>query len=264
MAHEPTTTSHAFNPPALPQVRKISKADLEDALAKGFSDFREKPSHVFFLGIIYPIVGLLLARLAFGYALLPILFPLVAGFALLGPLAAIGFYEISRRREQGLDTSWWQVFGLFRAKSIGAIVALGLLLMVLYVAWLSTANAIYHYYFGPKYPASFGEFFHQVFATPEGLMLILIGNAAGFLFALLIFSISVVSFPLLVDRDVSAPAAMVTSIRAVAANPLIMMGWAIFITLALIVGSLPFLLGLAIVLPVLGHASWHLYKKIVV
>jgi uncharacterized membrane protein len=256
-----TTTIHAH--PALPGVRKITFGDLYDALVKGFDDFAHKPSHVFFLSLIYPVIGLILFRLTFGYDLLPLLFPLAAGFALLGPFAAIGFYEISRRREEGLDTSWWHALELRHAKSRGAILALGALSMVIYLIWLWSAEAIYEGIFGAPV-TSVSNFIRQVFETPEGMKLMIIGNAVGFLFAALIFSISVVSFPMLVDRDVSAPVAIVTSLRAVLRNPVQMAAWALFIALALAVASVPFLLGLVIVLPVLGHASWHLYRKVVV
>jgi uncharacterized membrane protein len=253
----------AYAPPALPKVRRIHLADLRDALAAGWDDFIAKPSHVLFLGILYPIIGLFLARLTFGYDVLPLLFPLAAGFALLGPFAATGFYEISRRRERGLEPSWWSVFGLLRSQSRGSILALGALLMVIFFAWIGAAQLIYEALFGPEPVASLSAFVHQVFETPQGRTLITVGIGVGILFALLAFSISVVSFPLMVDKDVSAPAAIITSVRAVLANPFVMAAWAAIITAALIVGSLPAFLGLAVVLPVLGHASWHVYRRVV-
>ena len=252
-----------YDPPALPAVRKITFADLKDALAEGWEDFTRKPSYVLLLGIIYPIIGLFIARLTFGYDVLPLLFPLAAGFALLGPFAGLGFYEISRQREQGLDPSWRSVFSLLRSKSRGSILALGTLLMVIFFAWIGTAETIYDALFGDAPATSLSGFVHQVFETKEGRTLTLVGIGSGFLFAILTFSISVVSFPLLVDRNVSTAAAIVTSVKAVLANPVTMMAWAAIIATALIVGSLPLFLGLAIVLPVLGHASWHIYRKVV-
>jgi uncharacterized membrane protein len=262
MTYEPLAFPAAV-PTAIPEVRKINFADVKQSLAQGFDDFKAKPSHVFFLGIIYPLLGLFLIRLALGYKVLPLLFPMVAGFLLLGPLAAIGFYEISRRREEGLDASWWRAFGLLRSHSIGAILALAGLLILVFVAWLWAAESIYVALFGPQEPVTVTLLLDQVFGTRNGLWLLLIGNFVGFLFALFVFSMSVVSFPLLIDRDVGAPAAMVTSFKAVTANPVVMLQWALLITAAVIIGSLPLLLGLAIVLPILGHASWHLYRKVV-
>ncbi len=263
MTHE-SASAKTYAPPALPAVRKITFADLNDALAEGWEDFRRKPSHVLLLGVIYPIIGLFLARLTFGYDVLPLLFPLVAGFALLGPFAALGFYEISRRREQGLEPSWWSVFHLLQSTSRGSILALGALLMAIFFIWIGTAETIYKALFGDAPAMTLSGFVHQVFETSEGRRLTIVGVGIGFLFALLTFSISVVSFPLLVDRDVSAPAAIVTSVKAVLASPVTMLAWAAIIAAALIVGSLPLFLGLAIVLPVLGHASWHIYRKAVV
>jgi uncharacterized membrane protein len=263
MTQEPAA-ANLYAAAMLPSVRKIAIGDLKDALAKGWDDFMHKPSHLLILAIIYPIIGLFLFRLTFGHHLLPLVFPLAAGFALLGPFAALGFYEVSRQRERGLDPSWWEVIGSVSRHSRGAILSLGALLMVIFFAWILTAESIFEAIFGNQLPSSLSEFLNEVFETQGGVELILIGNFVGFLFALLCFTISVVAFPLLLDRDVSAPAAIVTSIKAVLANPVTMLAWAIFVVAALIAGSLPALLGLVIVLPVLGHATWHLYRKVVV
>jgi uncharacterized membrane protein len=263
MTQEPAVAD-LYAAPILPAVRKITIGDLKDALAKGWDDFMHKPSHVLILAIVYPVIGLFLFRLTFGYNLLPLLFPLAAGFALLGPFAALGFYEVSRRREEGQDPSWWEVLRSVCHRSRGAILALGALLMVIFFAWIMTAEIIFEAIFGAQPPSSLNGFIDEVFKTQGGVELILIGNFVGFLFALLCFTISVVAFPLLLDRDVSAPAAIVTSVKAVLANPVTMLAWAIFVVAALIIGSLPLLLGLVVVLPVLGHATWHIYRKVVV
>ena len=248
---------------AAPKVRTIRPSDLFDALAKGLDDFKAMPSHVVFLSLVYPVAGLLFARLAFGYELLPILFPLLAGFALIGPLAAIGLYELSRRRELGLSTSWKDAFGVLRSHSIPAIVTLGSLLMAIFLTWLITAQLIYDTTFGGERPVSIAGFVEDVLTTRPGWTLILVGNAVGFLFALTAFTISVVSFPLLLDRDVGFAAAIATSVRAVLANPFSMALWGLIVAAALAVGSLPLLIGLAVVMPVLGHSTWHLYRKVV-
>lgn len=258
-----SVTAHDAHADDLPAIRKITFADLGDALTEGLDDFLTKPSHVILLGVLYPLIGLVLARLAFGYDVLPLVFPLIAGFTLLGPLVAIGFYELSRRREQGLEVSWSAVSGIFQSRSRRAIVTLGLVLLALFVAWLWAAQLIYTQIFGDETPKSFSGFINQIFETPEGMRLIIIGNAVGLVFAAFIFAISVVSFPLLLDRDVSAPVAAVTSLKAVAANPLIMAAWGFIVAATLAVASIPFFLGLAVAVPLLGHATWHLYKKTV-
>lgn len=245
-----------------PNVRKIGLADLRDALRKGINDFWAMPTHSIFLIVIYPIVGFSLLRLSFGYDMLPVVFPLIAGFALLGPLVAIGLYEMSRRRERGLPPSW-EVLNVFSLPRVRSIATLGVVLMVIFLAWLSAAMAVYQSTFGTWTPPSFGEFARQVFTTPSGSTLILVGCGVGFLFALVTFAVSVVSFPMLVDRDAGAVAAVQTSIRAVAANPVTMAVWGGIVASALLIGSLPALIGLAVVLPVLGHATWHLYRKLV-
>jgi uncharacterized membrane protein len=242
--------------PAHPSIRRIGFADLKDALAKGVDDFMAMPTHAMFLCMIYPIIGLVLARLAFGYSILPLLYPLVSGFVLVGPLAALGLYELSRRREAGLPGAATHAFDVLRSSSIGAIVARGLLLLLLIVGvWLAIANAIYVADFGYAPPASFASFIHEVLTTPAGWNLIVVGNAVGFCFAVVVLTIGVVSFPLLLDRDVGAAVALLTSIRAVAENPLVMAAWGLIVAVLLALGSLPFFLGLTVVLPVLGHAT---------
>jgi uncharacterized membrane protein len=249
--------------PSRPSIRRIGFADLKDALAEGFDDFMAMPTHAMFLCAIYPIIGLVLARLAFGYSILPLLYPLASGFVLVGPLAALGLYELSRRREAGLPGEATHAFDVVRSSSVGAIVALGLLLLVIVGVWLAVADAIYVADFGYTPPASFASFVHDVLTTPAGWNLIVIGNGVGFCFAVVVLTISVVSFPLLLDRDVGAAVALLTSIRAVATNPLVMAVWGLIVAALLALGSLPFFLGLTVVLPVLGHATWHLYRKVV-
>jgi uncharacterized membrane protein len=246
-----------------PVIRKIRIADLKDALARGLADFSAMPTHAAFLCLIYPIVGLVFARLLIGYDVLSLLFPLAAGFALVGPFAALGFYELSRQREQGLNPSWQNAFDVLHSPSRGAIAAVGALLLVMFVVWIAVAQAIYIAAFGYEPAASIPSFLHQVFTTPAGWKLMIIGNGVGFLFALAALIISVVSFPLLLDRDVGAVEAVLTSLRAVAANPVPMAVWGLIVAVLLVIGSLPFFVGLAVVLPVLGHATWHLYRKVV-
>ena len=248
---------------ARPDVRSIGISDIGDALKSGLDDFKAMPTHLAFLCLIYPIVTLVFARLYAGYEVLPLVFPLLAGYTLIGPLVAIGMYELSRRREQGLNTSRVHAFAVFRFPSFRSIAILGVLLMVIYFAWLTVAQSIYRLNFGDAVPGSVGEFANQVFTTGEGWTLILVGTWAGFLFAVVVFALSVMSFPMLLDRNVGVIVAVQTSIRAVAANPVTMGIWGFIVAAVLFLGSLPFFVGLAVALPVLGHATWHLYRKVV-
>jgi len=249
--------------PAHPVVRKITPADLKEALAKGFDDFWAMPSHLVFLGLIYPVVGVCLAALTFSNNALPLLYPLASGFALIGPIAGIGLYEISRRRELGLSTSWQDAFNVLKSPSIPSIIALGILLLVIFLTWLTTARLLYQSIFGYEVPASFAQLISQVLTTSEGMRLIVLGNIVGFVFAVAVLSISVISFPLLLDRDVGAAVAVYTSVKAVVMNPLTMALWGLIVAAALLIGSIPLFVGLAIVMPVLGHATWHLYRRVV-
>jgi uncharacterized membrane protein len=247
----------------LPQVRRITAFDLVAALRRGCDDFAAYRSDVIFLCLFYPVIGLVLARLAFGYALLPLIFPLASGFALIGPLAAIGLYEMSRRRETGAGIGWPDAFGVVRSRSFGAIVALGLLLLAIFALWIIAAAAIYALTLGPKPPVALGAFLSGVFTTRAGWAMIGIGIGVGFLFACLVLAISVVSFPLLLDRDVGFETAIATSVRTVIVNPVPIALWGLIVAGGLVIGSIPLLLGLIFVMPVLGHATWHLYRAVV-
>jgi uncharacterized membrane protein len=248
---------------SLPAIRRIKAADLIDVLARGLSDFEAYRSDVMFLCLIYPIVGVALVWLTFGYEMLPLVFPLAFGFAFVGPVAAVGLYEMSRRREQGIPTSWADAFGAIRSPGFGAILVLGLVLLTIFLLWLFAANWIYQITLGPEPPVSIGTFIRDVFTTSAGRSMIIVGLSVGVLFALLVLAISVVSFPLLLDRDVGLDAAVWTSIRVVAANPGPMLLWGLIVAGGLLIGSIPAFLGLVFVLPVLGHATWHLYRKVV-
>jgi uncharacterized membrane protein len=246
-----------------PVVRSIGMADLRDALAKGFDDFGAYRTDVVFIGLIYPLAGLVLGQLAFGNGMLPMLFPLVSGFALIGPVAAIGLYEMSRRREKGLDVTWAHTLDVARSPNFGAILGLTAILVVIFALWLVVAGLIYYATLGPALPTSIPDFLSDVFTTASGWAMIFMGVGIGFLFALGVLSISVVSFPLLLDRKVRVSTAIRTSVAVVQANPGPMLAWGFIVAAALVIGSIPALLGLIVAMPVLGHATWHLYRKAV-
>jgi uncharacterized membrane protein len=245
------------------KLRKITTADVFDALRLGWDDFAEKPSHYVFMCLIYPILGFILLTWARGGNLLQLIYPLLAGFALLGPFFALGLYEISRRRETHDDTSWKHALEVLRSPALPSILAVGAMLLALFLVWLYTAYAIYAWIYGPEQPASLPSFLIDVISTSRGWTLILVGNAVGFLFALVALATTAIAFPLLLRRDVGALNAVKYSLQAFFLNPVPMLLWGLIVSLALVVGTIPALVGLAVVLPVLGHSTWHLYRKIV-
>jgi uncharacterized membrane protein len=248
---------------APPVVRHIGLADLRAALRDGARDFEACRTDVMFLCLIYPIAGFLIGRFAFNHGLIPLIFPLIAGFALISPLFGVGLYEISRRRERGIAKGWTDVFAVLQAPAIGSILVMGLILLALFALWLFAASFIYTVTMGPDLPISASQFARDVLTTPQGWTMIVVGMGVGFLFALVVLIISVVSFPLLLDRNVGVYRAIGTSLRAVRENPGPMAAWGLIIAAGLLAGAIPLLVGLAIALPILGHATWHLYRRVI-
>ena len=253
-----------IDPAAAAEVRVISIEDVRSALKAGFADFLAMPTHVLFVVVIYPIIGLVIARMTLQGDLLPLAFPFAAGFALLGPFAALGTYELSRRRERGETPTWRDAAEALKSPARPAIAALGGLLLVLFFAWIATANMLYGALAGDQQVHSIGDLLRFALSTPAGWALIVLGNGLGFVFAAVAFAIGAISFPLLLDRGGSAPAALAASIRAVRASPGPMAVWAAVVAVGLALGSLPLFVGLAVVFPILGHATWHLYRRAVV
>jgi len=235
---EGTWEDRAAGPPT---VRKITATDIRDALSAGWRDFGAART-----------------------GMIALVFPLIAGFALIAPLFGVGLYEISRRREQGLEVRWTDAFAVVRSPAIGSIMVMGLLLLAIFCVWLFAANFLYTVTLGPDAPVSTVAFARDALTTPEGWTMTVVGIGVGFLFALAVLVIGVVSFPLLLDRNVGVGTAIATSVRAVRANPGPMLLWGLIVAAGLVVGTIPLLVGLAIILPVLGHATWHLYRKVVV
>ena len=251
-------------PILLPQINRISIADVRDVLDKGLGDFEAARTDVLVLSVVYPVVGLMLWWLASNYEMLPLIFPLLCGFALLGPVAAVGLYEISRQRENGRAVNWATAFDVVKSPSFGSIIVLGLALLVVFLFWLGTARYIYTAFLGTVPPQSAWAMLQEVLFTSAGRSMAIVGVVVGFLFAALVLTCSAISFPMLVDRNVGPVTAMLTSVRAIVANPVPMAVWGLIVGGGLLLGSIPFLLGLIVIVPIFGHATWHLYRKLVV
>ena len=248
---------------APPVTRKLAMADLADALRKGWEDLAAMRSDVMFACMLYPLMGAVLLGLATQGSMTHLLFPVLSGFALVGPVAGLGLYELSRRREAGLEVSWAAMFDVLRSPRFPRIVGLALFNAVIFMAWLLLADAIHAATLGPDRVQSLGALLTEAVSTPAGWVMILVGTGVGFLLALAVLAVSVVSFPLLLDRDVSLPVAVTTSVKVALENPGIIAAWGLIVAGLLVVGILPALIGLVVVLPVLGHATWHLYRKAV-
>ncbi|WP_193176900.1 DUF2189 domain-containing protein [Oricola nitratireducens] len=244
---------------ALPAVNRIGLDDVRQAIARGIDDLGAFRSDALSLAIIYPVAGIVLAVAASTHNLLPLIFPLASGFALIGPVAGIGFYALSRRREREAagekDTGTTPAYG--------AIPVVGLLLLAIFIAWLVTAYWIYLATLGQQPPQTTAAFVRDVFMTEAGRTMIVAGIGTGFLFAIAALSVGAISFPLMLDRPVGPVTAVRTSIRAATKNPGPMAAWGVIVAAGLVIGALPALIGLVIVIPLLGHATWHLYRSLV-
>jgi len=244
-------------------IRRIGMQDLKIALGQGLDDYWAKRGELLYLGLIYPVVGLVAFMVAFRADLLPLAFPLAAGISLMGPPVASGFYELSRRRERGEDPSWLDTLSIFKTPPLAGIAILTALVGLLFAAWVLCAWAIYAATLGTAPPASAEDFLIRLFTTPAGWGLIIVGNLVGLLFAVAALAVSVISFPMLVDLRAGPLTAAETSLRAVASNHRTFAAWGLIVAALLIIGSIPLFVGLAVVLPILGYSTWRLYTRVV-
>ena len=248
-------------------IRTIGVEDIRVALRQGWEDFQALRGDLIFIGFIYPVAVLFAILIASRLSILPLLFPLVAGSILFSPALASGFYELARRREQGLDTRWGHFLDVLRGRSAPALIDLTVVTAMLFLGWIIAAWFIFDATvgrLGPEAIASTSAFAQAVFGTAEGWWMIVIGNLVGLGFAIATLAVSVVSFPMILDKDVNWGVALRTSVRVARHNPMTVALWGLIVVGLLILGALPALVGLALVLPVLGYATWHLYTRAVV
>ncbi|SEA75505.1 DUF2189 domain-containing protein [Rubrimonas cliftonensis] len=246
-----------------PTIRTITVEDVSAALREGAEDFRAMPAFGMAIGLLFAIGGMAMLALAYQYDMVVLVFPMLAGFALIGPFAAMGLYEASRRRDAGQAVGLGDLFNIRRATTNVNILFLGFILLFAVFVWLRVALLIYALFFGLS-PTPLDHLLSEVFTTVNGFTFMLVGNAVGAGFAFVVFSITVVSFPYMLEKDVDPVTAVALSVSAVAKNLMPLLGWGLFVAIALAASWLPFFLGLIVVLPVLGHATWRLYKRMIV
>lgn len=245
-----------------PVVRAVSARDIAEALVQGLRDFQAAPLYGLTFGALYAAGGMLIVASVTALGMVYLAYPLAAGFALIGPFVAVGLYEVSRRREAGEPLSFAAVWRAMTGRRELAWMAF--VTLFIFIMWMYQVRFLMALFFGLKASfTSLPQFITAVLTTNEGLLFLMVGNLVGAALSLILFSLTVVSFPLLLDRDVDFVTAMITSVRAVATSPVPMIGWAAIIVMLLTVSALPFFLGLVVTLPVLGHATWHLYRRIV-
>ena len=260
MAHQITTGG--THPLHLREVQEIEVGDIPEVLRRGWHDFMLRPSAILYLVIVYPVIGVVATYIAWQMELVGLIYPLAAGFALVGPIASVGVLELSRRHEAGEEVSLLDAFSIIKRPEFRGILLMALLLFVLFTAWIVVAERIMVSTLGELAPDEFGAFLVAAVTTWEGLAMFVIGNFAGFLFAVVALCVSVISLPMLVDGERSVSVAIATSIQAAMVNPVPIAAWGLAVAVGLALGMLPVFAGLLIVLPVLGHANWHLYRRV--
>ena len=256
--HQPAARRAAKVP-----IRQITDDDLKIALRQGLDDFNDLRGDLFFAGLIYTLIGVAAVAMTTNMPLLPFFYPVVAGVGLLGPLAAVGFYELAKRREAGQEVHWFNFLDARKRSTVDDMGIVAALLLVIFVLWLMAAGILYALLFGWVTPQSIPDFLAMIFTTPRGWALIAAGAAVGAVFGWVVLALSVVSLPMLVDRNVSAAQAVSASWRAAHANKAEMVRWGVVVTALLVLGSIPLFVGLAFVLPWLGYSTWHLYTRLI-
>jgi uncharacterized membrane protein len=252
----------AFKP--MPDVAAVSAADIRAALAQGVSDFARAPVYGLVFGGVFVVIGLAIVSLLTVWRAPWLIYPFAIGFPLVGPFAAVGLYEVSRRLERGEPRSFAAVFSVVWAQRGRELAWMAFVMLFFFWMWMYQVRLLMALFLGRASFSTFERFFALVLTTPEGWTFLAVGHLVGAAMALGLYAITVVSIPLLLDRERDIVTALVTSVRAVLASPGPMLGWGVFVWLAVLAASLPFFLGLLVVLPVLGHATWHLYRRAVV
>jgi uncharacterized membrane protein len=246
-----------------PKVRAATIADIGEALAEGMRDFQAAPLYGLFFGGVYALGGVAMTLAATAWGMIYLVYPLAAGFALIGPFVAVGLYEVSRRREKGEALGWGPVLGVVFAQSRRELGWMAFVTLFIFMMWMYQVRLLIALFFGFQSFAP-ADLFRMLLTTPEGWLFLGIGHLVGAILSVILYSVTVVSFPLLLDREVDFITAMITSVRAVTMSPGPMLGWAAIVVCVLLVACAPMFLGLFVALPILGHTTWRLYRRLIV
>lgn len=236
----------------------LKVSDLRAALAAGWDDFRAYPAFGLFFAAIYVVAGIFLYFALLAWGEIAWLVPAAAGFPLLAPFVAVGFYEVSRRREAGLPMNWGPILGALRGRGDEQILSMGVIVFVAFGFWLMLAHGIFAIFL---VESGAGSESLDLLRTGAGISMLAVGTIVGAVMALAFFSILVVSLPMLVDREVDFLTAIIVSLATVRSNTFVLLTWAVLIAASLFIAMVPLFLGLLVVLPVFGHATWHLYRR---
>ena len=248
----------------IPDVNTIGFNDLKECLDQGLSDFRKAPLFGLFFGGIYAFGGILIVQSFIAFEKGWLIYPVMVGFPLIGPFVAVGLYDVSRRLQVGQPLVWNEILSVINRQTSRQLPYMAFVMLFIFWIWIYQVRLLIALFLGRMSFPDFETFFQIITTTPQGWAFIGVGHAVGAGFSLVLFSLTVVSIPLILDRDVDFITGMITSVKAVFKSPIVMLSWGIFVTLAVIAAFVPLFLGLLVVLPVLGHTTWHIYKKIVV
>ncbi|MEM6889206.1 MAG: DUF2189 domain-containing protein [Pseudomonadota bacterium] len=249
-------------PAPLPTIKSITQADIRAALNEGLADFKRAPVYGLFFGAVFSLVGVAIAWTLYRGQASYWIFPVAAGFPLIGPFAAVGVYEVSRRLETGEDLGWWGILTAGMRQQNAQLPFFAVLTVFAFLTWIVLARVIFAVSFGTSSMTNIMTSFEVFFSGP-GLMMLLIGTIVGAALAALLFSISVIGVPLLLDQNIDVVTAIITSVQSVIENREAMIFWGAVVAGAIVVAMAPLFLGMVIVFPILGHASWHIYRKVI-
>jgi uncharacterized membrane protein len=245
-----------------PDVMIVEAEDLAAALGEGIADFLRAPGYAIFFSGVYVVGGWLIWRAVTGQGALWWTLAASAGFPILGPFIACGFYELSRRMDTAAPYTPWDILGVIFRQKDRQIPSIAAVVVIFFLFWNFLAHMVFALFLGNATLTNITTSL-TVFSTPEGLTMLIVGSAIGAIFALTLFSIAVIALPMLLDRDVDFVTAMITSVHLVRQSPAMMLGWGAFIATCVFLSMLPWFLGLFLTLPIFGHASWHLYRRVI-